>query len=105
MNSKLKKEITLKDGRTFTKGSQASVKFAEVQYRQVIIVTIGNESFKTKVTNGHKILTGFDSPPSIEDLEDWSCDGICETVTGHITEPDGTGPDGSPSWLLALGYI
>ncbi|ACB97277.1 hypothetical protein [Beijerinckia indica] len=43
--------------------------------------------------------------PSMEQLEEWLSDGQCETPTGHEVEPDGHGPDGSPSWLLALGLI
>lgn len=43
--------------------------------------------------------------PSLSELEEWSSDSICETVTGDRVEPDGTGPDGAPSWLLALGMV
>jgi hypothetical protein len=46
-----------------------------------------------------------DELPSMEDLMAWNEDGICETPTGHRVEPDGTGPDGVPSWLLALRLI
>lgn len=38
-------------------------------------------------------------------LEAWAGDSVCETVTGDTVEPDGTGADGAPSWLLALGMI
>lgn len=43
--------------------------------------------------------------PSIRTLEKWEGDGYCKTVLGERTEPDGTGSDGEPSWLLALGMI
>lgn len=43
--------------------------------------------------------------PSLEELEDWNADGICETPTGYVVEPDGQGPDDSPSWLRCLGLI
>ena len=43
--------------------------------------------------------------PSMQDLMAWNEDGICETPTGHRVEPDGTGPDGVPSWLRALRLI
>ena len=43
--------------------------------------------------------------PSMEELMTWNEDGICETPTGHRVEPDGTGPDGVPSWLRALRLI
>jgi hypothetical protein len=43
--------------------------------------------------------------PSLEDLEEWLSDGLCQTPTGHDVEPDGEGPDGVPSWLRVLGLI
>ena len=43
--------------------------------------------------------------PGMQELMAWNEDGICETPTGHRVEPDGTGPDGVPSWLLALRLI
>ena len=46
-----------------------------------------------------------DELPSMQDLMAWNEDGICETPTGHRVEPDGTGPDGVPSWLRALRLI
>ena len=43
--------------------------------------------------------------PSLQELMAWNEDGICETPSGHRVEPDGTGPDGVPSWLRALRLI
>jgi hypothetical protein len=43
--------------------------------------------------------------PSLENLEEWLFDGLCQTPTGHDVEPDGEGPDGVPSWLRLLGLI
>ena len=43
--------------------------------------------------------------PSVEQVEEWITDGVCETPTGHCVEPDGTGPDGVPSWLCVLGLL
>jgi hypothetical protein len=45
------------------------------------------------------------SIPSINRLERMVSDCLAETVTGYQVEPDGHGPDGSPSWLLALGLM
>ncbi len=43
--------------------------------------------------------------PSLRALQEWCTESICETVTGDTVEPDGIGPDGAPSWLLALGLV
>lgn len=48
---------------------------------------------------------GVKSLPSLNTLERWGNDGLCDTLTGDSVEPDGVGPDGAPSWLLALGMI
>ncbi len=43
--------------------------------------------------------------PSIADLDRWIIDGVAESLSGDTVEPDGIGPDGAPSWLLALGIL
>ena len=61
----------------------------------------------TRVSNMHKTFYGkFSKMPRPETLEKWEYNkGGCRTVTGHWTEPDGYGPDGSPSWMLVMGVI
>jgi len=45
--------------------------------------------------------------PSLEDLQRWTFDSVCETTTGEMLEPDyrGNAADIGPSWLVALKYI
>ena len=43
--------------------------------------------------------------PSLEEIETWVTDALCPTPTGDDVEPDGTGPDGAPSWLRVLGFV
>lgn len=45
------------------------------------------------------------SLPSMRSMERWQMDDICETPSGDRVEPDGTGPDGAPSWLVLAGFI
>lgn len=45
------------------------------------------------------------SIPSRGTLMRWSDSGMCDTPTHHTVEPDGTGPDGVPSWLRLFGLI
>jgi hypothetical protein len=48
----------------------------------------------------------FKKMPTMRTLQKWEWEGgYCETVTGFRTEPDGHGPDGSPSWMLIAGII
>lgn len=43
--------------------------------------------------------------PTMDEMEEWAHDSVCETPTGHTVEPDGEGPDGVPSWLRIFGLI
>lgn len=45
------------------------------------------------------------SIPTIEMLSRWSIDGVAETPTGYMVEPDGVAPDGSPSWLSIFAIL
>lgn len=53
--------------------------------------------------------TGYPTPtvdePSLDEIMEWSNDGMCETTDGCMVEPDGTCEHGHPSWMLYLGYI
>lgn len=43
--------------------------------------------------------------PSIEQLEEWLQDSICEATDGCIVEPDGECEHGHVSWFLYLSLI
>ena len=43
--------------------------------------------------------------PTMEDLEEWTYDSVCEATDGCIVEPDGRCEHGHRSWLLVLGMI
>lgn len=51
-------------------------------------------------------MTSVRTIPSLQTMERWlNEDGMCESVSGDCVEPDGTGRDGSPSWLRFFGLI
>ena len=102
---KLKREVKLKDGRTFHKGDKASVDFIQRVFSQFLEITVKGETFTISAYKGSSTLTGFAKEPSIRTLEKWASDCGCESITGEWCEPDGYGSNGSPSWLLVLGYI
>jgi len=43
--------------------------------------------------------------PSIEQLEEWVFDSLCETPDGCQVEPDGKCHHGYPSWLIIFNLI
>jgi hypothetical protein len=97
MNTTTKKEIKLKDGNTLPKG--LPVTFIEGKDSRCLVHSPNHsEPLQVRITSAFKA-------PSMKSLENWSYDGICKTPTGARVEPDGHGPDGSPSWLLVFGMI
>ena len=46
-----------------------------------------------------------DPTPTIEQLNEWLMDGVCEATDGCPIEPDGTCEHGCKSWFLELGLI
>ena len=102
MNKTLLRDVKLKDGRTFAKGTVFSVAFVQSENGATYLDVSnpdGSHAFKT--TRYHS----FFKAPSLSSLERWVSDGVAQSVSGHRVEPDGYGPDGSPSWLLALRLI
>ena len=106
----LKRDVKLKDGRSYPKGSPVEVKFfgdKDNGHKICEIKVLGstdmsNTTCKTSIANLPLTVSGF-AKPSIATMNKWSNDGIAKTPTGKKTEPDGYADDGSPSWLLALG--
>lgn len=43
--------------------------------------------------------------PTIEQLAEWSDDGMCEATDGCVVEPDGVCEHDHASWMLYLGLI
>ena len=43
--------------------------------------------------------------PTMEELEYWSFDGVCEATDGCRVEPDGVCEHGHESWLMHYGLI
>ncbi len=84
-----------KTGEVIRIGSVFSVQFLEGGEMQ-----ISHPAFSAPIKT--KSFHFFFKEPSLRTLEKWSSDGIAKSVTGHRVEPDGYGPDGSPSWLLVM---
>lgn len=90
---------------TIPKGTKLDIYFSEVNSSRIYFDYAGSLRAATLI-NAHKNFTGFSKSPSINTLEKWENEGgYCRTPTGHKTEPDGYGPDGSPSWMLVMGII
>jgi hypothetical protein len=92
------KPLTLKDGTTISKGESFTL-------RGVLSDTKGSWQ---RDSDGRIMILRFSSlikAPSMSTLEKWSENGIAKSVLGARVEPDGHGPDGEPSWMLAMGMI
>lgn len=92
------KDVKLKDGTTISKGESFTL-------RGILSDSKGSWA---RDSDGRVMVLRFSSlikAPSMKTLEKWSDDGIAKSVLGARVEPDGHGPDGEPSWMLALGVI
>lgn len=91
------KDLTLKDGTIILKGTL--IEF--IRHSEMPTVGIWMVNGIERKMRYRSVL----KQPSINTLQRWDDTGICNTVFGERTEPDGYGPNGEPSWLLALGMI
>ncbi len=102
MQKKTKLAIVCRDF-TIPAGTLLKIQFLDL----VMTVTLpdGRQANLSYFRAYERFGSPFTKPPTEETMWKWSDLGIACTVTGKRTEPDGHGPDGSPSWLLALGLI
>jgi hypothetical protein len=69
-------------------------------------VEIEGRKIKLRTVSLHKYLRGFPKPPSTRALQKMDSEASGPTVSGvRNVEMDSYGPDGSPSWMLAMGLI
>jgi len=94
---KTTKTIPLKDGSTLPKGLPVTF-ILDKPTRCHVQSPSHPAPLQVRITSAFKT-------PTTATLERWNDDGRCKTPTGHWTEPDGYGPDNSPSWMIALGMI
>ena len=93
------------NGMVVTKGTLVSIEFDKENLGKVVCHTIGGEKIKFPVIVAYKYVKGFPKPPTMEKMMKWQEDGFCKSILGERVEPDGIDAQGSPSWLLALGFI
>lgn len=98
---KVTKEVTF----TIPPGVRVHVDFMPQTNPGKIWITYNGEVKLSLTQFAYKWLTGFQKPPTIATLQKRSYNGISKSVTGKTVEPDGFGPDGSPSWELVIGII
>lgn len=106
--SKVKRAIQANNGKIIPAGSPVKVEWSDERHRLAVSgIGLNGEPTTVYLSPGKAsdYLTGFKAQPSDKALERASFDGVCPTLTGARVEPDGYGPDGMPSWLVALGLI
>ena len=98
------KDVKTKQGENFKAGTEID-KIEYDKYGLKAILHVNGLSISVSSKNLYKYVSGFKKPPSMRALEKMASDGIARSITGKKVEPDGFGPDGSPSWLIALGLV
>jgi hypothetical protein len=105
---KLIKDVTLKSGVIIPKDTPVSIKWLlpeENGHAVAQVLPAGFDPYKTRISSLYLSVSGFSKQPSYTTMYKWMNGGIAKSVTGQRVEPDGFGPDGSPSWMLAAGVI
>ena len=98
------KAFSLKDGTIITSGTDCALTFNHERPSLVTILPTGYRQFNTATAKLPRFFASIEAP-SMEELEEANSDGVCPSVLGDRVEPDGWDSEGSPSWMLALGYI
>ena len=95
----------MKDGSSIPAGSVVRVSFRNDK-PEIASIEFMYRTYKIKTISLPKYIgRPFTKAPGLSALERMAEDGVAKSVTGKRVEPDGFGADGSPSWLLVLGYI
>jgi len=90
---------------TIPAGTELQVHFSET-FSSKLFFEFNGALQSDYVVDAHKKFTGFSKCPSLRSIEKTENErGGCKTPTGYFVEPDGHGPDGSPSWGLVAGLI
>lgn len=106
VTAKASKDIKLKSGGVLAKGTAVTITWPDDSRPGLARVVSSDLDIRI---SSRSLVDYFGRPfvkaPTISALMKMSDDGIAKSLTGKRIEPDGHGPDGSPSWLLVLGYI
>lgn len=104
----LSRDITTKKGVTLYKGNHMACDFSPINglYDRFRCTDKNGQVFVVRYESAHNMLLGFKPCPSISTLErQVSTRGMCATPLGKMTDMDGTGVAGEPSWMLVLGVV
>jgi len=102
-NFTLARAVTTRGGVSYPMGVACTVEYDGTSRAKVMVS--GGGFLVSDIERLPGLLVGYPKIPSIARLDRMGCDGVCTTPTGFRVEPDGVGPDNSPSWFLALGMI
>lgn len=104
----LSRNLTSKKGVTLYKGTAMRCDFSPINglYQRFRCTAKNGETFVVKYEIAHTIFLGFKPCPTVSTLErQASTRGMCSTPLGNMTDMDGTGVKGEPSWMLVLGVV
>lgn len=96
MSIKTEKQIKLKTGEVLPKG--LPVEFIPSRNSVCRVIAGCGREYMVRITSA--FIT-----PSMDEIDEAMCDGVCMSVAGETIEPDGHDEHGSPSWLLVFGLI
>lgn len=99
------RDIVTKGATPISKGTTATVSYDGKSSKAILAVEGMAKPLRVEVERLSTILEGYPKMPSLARLEKMVNNSVATTPTGYRVEPDGFGPDGSPSWLVAARVI
>lgn len=100
----ISKPIKWKDGSVTEAGESVEVSYKRGNHTTAFLMLDGTPK-GVRITNLSMYLKGYPKMPGMAALEKMSDAAVVPTPSGYKVEPDGYGPDGSPSWMLVAGVI
>lgn len=100
----ISKPIKWKDGSVTEAGESVEVSYKRGNHTTAFLMLAGTPK-GVRITNLSLYLKGYPKMPGMSALERMSDAASVPTPSGYKVEPDGYGPDGSPSWMLVAGVI
>jgi hypothetical protein len=98
-------DLKLKSGEVIPSGESVKLNLVNDGMSVEIDSPSLGRTVKIRIASAYRYLSGFDAPPSEDELAEMMDSSSIPTPTGYDVEPDGHGPDGSPSWFLIMGLI
>jgi hypothetical protein len=101
---RLKRNMRFKTGEMYPRGMPVMTYFGENTEYTIVQIASREGNVAIRTVELHRFLSGFQPPPSIQEVKAMLSSGEATTPTGRRCHAQGWASDGSPSWPVVMGY-